>query len=73
MAQDKIWVSDKNTRKHNIQENEDVSPFPTGYHKAARNDMGVWQKKTHDKKDPQKKHRLRTVSKKVAGGLKLVS
>ena len=25
--QDTIWVSDKNSRKYNTQENQDVSPF----------------------------------------------
>ena len=29
--------SDKNTRKHCIQEIQEVSPFPAGDHKAAMN------------------------------------
>ena len=33
---DTILESDKNTRKH-IQESQEVSPFPTGDHKAVRN------------------------------------
>ena len=33
----KIWKSDKNTRKQKIQENQEVSPFPAGGRKAARN------------------------------------
>ena len=37
MTQDIIWEgSDKNTRKYHIQESQEVSPFPTGDHKAAR-------------------------------------
>ena len=32
-----IWESDKNTRKHHIPESQEVSPFPAGDHKAARN------------------------------------
>ena len=28
---------DKNARKHHTQESQEVSPFPTGDHKAARN------------------------------------
>ena len=37
LTQDTIWESDKNTRKHHIQENQEVNPFPAGDHKAARN------------------------------------
>ena len=37
MNQDNTWESDKNTRKHHIQESEEVSPFPAGGHKAALN------------------------------------
>ena len=32
---DTIWESDKNSRKHHTQENQEVSPFPEGDHKAA--------------------------------------
>ena len=35
LTQDTIWESDKNTRKHYIQESQEVSPFPTSDHKAA--------------------------------------
>ena len=34
---DTIWECDKNTKKYHTQENQDVSPFPAGDHKAARN------------------------------------
>ena len=37
LTQDTIWGSDKNTRKHHIQESKEVSPFPAGDHKAAIN------------------------------------
>ena len=37
LAQDTTWESDKNRRKHHIQENQEVSPFPAGDHKAAMN------------------------------------
>ena len=30
-----MWESDKNTRKHHIQESQEVSPFAAGDHKAA--------------------------------------
>ena len=34
---DTTWESDKKTLKHNIQENQEASPFPAGDHKAAMN------------------------------------
>ena len=37
LTRDTIWESDRNTRKHHSQESQDVSPFPAGDHKAARN------------------------------------
>ena len=37
LTQDTTWESDKNTRKHHIQEGQEVSPFPAGDHKAAMN------------------------------------
>ena len=37
LTQDTIWESDKNTRKHILQESQDVSPIPTGDYKAASN------------------------------------
>ena len=37
LTRDTIWESDKNTRKHHTQESQEVSPFPAGDHKAARN------------------------------------
>ena len=36
LTQDTIWESDTNTRKHRIQESQEVSPFSAGDHKAAR-------------------------------------
>ena len=35
LTQDTISTSDKNTRKHHIQESQEVSPFRAGDHKAA--------------------------------------
>ena len=37
LIQDTTWESDKNTRKHHIQESQEVSPFPAGDHKATMN------------------------------------
>ena len=37
LTKDAIWESGKNTRKRHIQESQEVSPFPAGDHKAARN------------------------------------
>ena len=51
--------NDKNTRKHQIQESQEVSPFLKGEHKAARNrHHSMATPNTNNKKDPQKKHRL---------------
>ena len=38
LIQNTIRESDKNTRKHNTQESQEVSPFPASYHKAAGTD-----------------------------------
>ena len=39
-----VWKGDKNNKKkHHIQGSQEVSPFPTGDHKAARN--------RHDRQD----------------------
>ena len=46
LTQDTTWESDKNTRKHHIQESQEVSPFTTGDHNAALN--------THDSKTDTK-------------------
>ena len=37
MTQDTTWEGDINTRKHHIQESQEVSPSPAGDHKAAMN------------------------------------
>ena len=61
--------SDKNAWKHHTQESQEVSPFPGGDYKAARNRHDSVTLNTNNKKDPHKKHRLGTVSEKIAGGL----
>ena len=35
LIKDTVWESDKYTRKHHIQESQEVCPFPVGVHKAA--------------------------------------
>ena len=68
------WESDKNSRNHHLHESQEVSPFPTGDHKAARNRHHSMAKtSTNNKKYPQKKHHLGSISKKITEGLKLVS
>ena len=37
LTQDTTWGSDKNDKKHHIQESQDTSPFPAGDHKVAMN------------------------------------
>ena len=36
LIQDAILKNEKYTRKHHLQENQEVSHFPAGDHKAAR-------------------------------------
>ena len=73
LTQDNIWESYRITRKHHNEESQEASPFPTGDHEAAMNRLDSMVKKNlNNKKDPQKKHRLGTVSNKITGGLKHV-
>ena len=37
LTQDTVWESDKDTRKHLMQESQEVSHFSTGDHKPSRN------------------------------------
>ena len=70
--QSSIWESDTNARKHLTQESKESSPFPAGGHKAIRNKQdSVTKTNTKHKrqKNQQKNHCLRTVSKKITGGL----
>ena len=51
-------------------EGQEVSPFPSGDHKASINKRARTNKKNQDRNninDPQKKHRLGMVSKNVLG------
>ena len=62
-------------KKHHTQESQKVGTFPAGDLNAARNRQDGITKQTwniNNKKDPQKKHCLGTVSKKITGGLKHV-
>ena len=36
LTRNTVWESDKNTRKHNSQESQEVNPFPADNHEAAR-------------------------------------
>ena len=49
-TRDAIWESDKSRRKHHIQESQEVSPFPAGDHKAARNRHGEEESQNTNKK-----------------------
>ena len=54
----------KNTRKHHIEESQEVSPlnFPAGGHKAAMNRQESMTKRNiNNKNDPLKNHRLGTL------------
>ena len=72
LSQDTTSESDKNTRKHHKQESQEVSPFPAGDHKAAMNSQDSVTDTTNEK-DPQKKHRLGTVRKKILEGYTYLS
>ena len=50
LTQETIWECDKNTRKHHIQESQEVCPFPAGDHKALRNRQDSMTKNTKDPK-----------------------
>ena len=50
LTQYTVWESEKNTRKHHIQESQEISPFPEG--DATRLlDTGktIWQRQTQNK------------------------
>ena len=54
-------------------ESQEVSPFPAGDHKASTDvHERITNQDKNKKNDPQKKHRLGTVSKYFIGGLKPV-
>ena len=60
LTQDTTWESDKST-KNITNVGEEDSPFPAGDHKAAIRDKQT--RNIGNKDDPQKRHRLGTVSK----------
>ena len=68
-----VRESFKNTRKHHIQESQEVSPFPACDYKAARHRQDNMTKTNTNIKDPLKKYRLGTIGKKITGRLQLVS
>ena len=58
------WDSDKKNKKTPHMREPRGQPFPAGDHKAARNRYdSITKTSTNNEKDPQKKHRLRTVCK----------
>ena len=65
LTQDTTWERNKTTINI-INKSQEVSPFPAGDHKAAmkrRESMRNTRQK--DTNDPQRKYRLRTVSKNI--------
>ena len=73
LTKDIVWETNKNTTKRHIQESQDASPVPAGDHKAARHRQYNMAKANTNKKYPQNKYCLGMFSKKIDGGLKLVS
>ena len=55
LAKDTILESDENTRKHHIQESQEVSLFPAGDHKAAKNRRDNMPRETNNKKKIHKR------------------
>ena len=49
-TKDTMRESDESRRKHHIQESQEVSPFPAGDHKAARNRHGEKESQNTNKK-----------------------
>ena len=47
MTQNTTWKNDKNIRKHHTQKSQEVSPFPAGDHKAAKNRQESMTDKKH--------------------------
>ena len=45
LTRDTIWENDKKTRKLHKQESQEVSHFPAGDHKAARNRQDIKDKR----------------------------
>ena len=71
---DTVSESDKNTRKHHIQESQEISPFKAGDLKAARKRHDRMAKRNANSKYVlQKMNRLGTLSDKITGRLKLFS
>ena len=67
-----ICDSDINTRKHRIQESQEVRPFPAN-HKAARTDQKVRRSNMYHKLQKMiQNHHLGTVSNMITRGLKHV-
>ena len=47
LTQETTWESENNTRKHRIQESQEISPFPAGDHKAAMNRQEIMTNTKH--------------------------
>ena len=61
LTQDTIWESDKNTRKHLIQESQEVSPFPASDHKVAKKSRHDNMMNTHETQKTKMMHKRSTV------------
>ena len=56
------WEGDKNTRKHHIQESQEVSTFSAGDQEAAKDTQYSMTNMKHDKKKKKKKTDLMSLS-----------
>ena len=70
-TQNIIWKSEKKHKKHHKQEPRG-QPFPSRWPAGRKEQTGQYERQirnTNNKKNPQKKHRLDMLCKKITGGL----
>ena len=73
LTRDTIWEGDKNMRKHHTHESQEVSPFQTGDHKAARNRQDSITKTNNKKRIHKRSIALERSKKTLLEGLYIFS
>ena len=73
LTQDTVWESEKYKKKIRYMRAKKSAFSQQVTTRLNDTDKTIKQRQTQNKKDPQKKYRLGMVSKKITGGLKLVS
>ena len=72
LTHDNVWESDKTQENFTYKRDKRPALSQQVITRLQETDMTVWQRPPRKKKDPQKKHRLRTVSQKITGGINIV-